>query len=184
MDFVKNPLIKIIAMVIILYFALFKDDHNHKSLGARFSKETLRKDIHQIQEKTQFISKTIRDANAMKSRGKHEKSTQNVECGNNVAITYQVFSKDDPENILIDIKKVPILVGTNANPLIEKNIIGMSNDELKDIEVPNNFELGQNETSNQIGNLALNYSDLIIRFRILSIHKVNLDNKNIKLNCS
>jgi hypothetical protein len=47
----KNPIIKIICLALVLYFALFKNKDNPNSLGNRFSVDKIKQGVKQIDQK-------------------------------------------------------------------------------------------------------------------------------------
>ena len=62
-----NPLVKIIAIVVILYFALFSNEHDNRSLRNRFSSENIKKSFETIAKRKEFISENLEKAKKLEA---------------------------------------------------------------------------------------------------------------------
>jgi hypothetical protein len=137
-NLLKNPLIRICATILIVYLALFSNKENPNSLGNRFSKERLQKNFTEMKEKGQFIKKNIDTAKRIE---KEKKTTQNsegiksdlsVKCGDKVITNYAIYTNNIKLN---QIDNLEFVIGSKQNWLIEKNLIGMKNNEVKNINM-------------------------------------------------
>lgn len=62
MKLLQNPLIKLIGIVAIIYFALFADKRNPASLGNRVSLERVKENLGEMEEKGKFIAGNVKAA--------------------------------------------------------------------------------------------------------------------------
>ncbi len=51
----NHPLVKVVGISAILYFALFANKENPESLGNRLSSEKIKKNVSEVKEKSHFI---------------------------------------------------------------------------------------------------------------------------------
>lgn len=63
---VKNPLFKIAGIALILYFALFSNKHDNRSLGRRYSSENIKESIGEAARKKKEIDEKINAARKLK----------------------------------------------------------------------------------------------------------------------
>lgn len=61
-DLLRNPLIKWAGIAIILYFALFANTKDPRTLGSRLSSENVKKGLSDVKEKTSFIATSVKEA--------------------------------------------------------------------------------------------------------------------------
>ena len=67
-NILRQPLVKLFAVILILYFGLFYDKTNPDSLGNRLAPERLRKDFNEVQEKTFFIVSNLKEAKELNAK--------------------------------------------------------------------------------------------------------------------
>lgn len=72
-DIISNPLIKIIAMFAILYFALFHNKYGANTMKERYSKDNIKKSVSDIVDKKRQIQKKLNDAKYKGEKPKGEK---------------------------------------------------------------------------------------------------------------
>ncbi len=146
-ELLRNPFLKIAGLGLILYFGLFHNKESPESLGNRLSKENVKKNFDQIQEKAKFISSNLKMAQKV-SKGTDVESNslpQDVEsnslpqespgkivnnsnpsgevlCGDLVLISYDLYQGNKN---LVSIAEENITIGNGSASLMEKNIIGM-----------------------------------------------------------
>ena len=65
-DLIKNPLFKIIGIIVILYLALFKDDSNPENLCNRLSGEKIKSNISEMTDKGYEIREKLQEAQKIK----------------------------------------------------------------------------------------------------------------------
>lgn len=185
-EILRNPLIKLIGIGLILYFALFANTENPKSLGNRLSSEEIKKDLNNAKDKSAFIIKNVRLANDLSKKAatnapkNGEVFTQDLEigngdvgifCGDEAKISYAIYAKDGRQLSFIDSAKV--LLGSKNNIFLEQNIIGMKNGGIRNINIPQGFQVSDPNISKI---LQLENSELKIQVTLISFAKVNSQN--------
>ncbi len=158
MKLLENPLIKIIGIVAVLYFALFHNKNNPQSLGNRFSSKQIKKNLNDIQEKGKFIASNVQAVNSYTEAQEVEKdgkvilpSTEavakdlslgsgekSVVCGEEVEVFISLNS--DKAKNLMNTPSAKFLIGSKERWLIEKNIIGMKKGGVREIKIPQGFQ--------------------------------------------
>lgn len=190
MNLFKNPLVKIIGIVAIMYFALFANKNNPQSLGNRLSSERIKKNLSEMQEKGKFIASNVqaaksyvkvREEEIKNNGGAVDSMPQIVEivkdidlgigkaqviCGSEVA-AFVSLNSDKARNI--DLKPdAKFVIGSKKNWLLEKNIIGMKKGGVREIKVPQGFKSGDAELSRV---MQENNSDLTYQIILKEITK-------------
>lgn len=196
----QNPLIKTIGIVLILYLALFKDKSNPSSLGNRLSVNNIKKNINEATDKGKFIVQKIDDVEKNKIKptpkkghysvkraniNKRKSSAQTyviiedsnigsgeeiLSCGDLATISYQIYINDNEKILSIDSTMLPI--GSNLLPILEKNIIGMKKEGIRQIIVPQNSKI---EDKNFAILVKAHKSDLKIGVVLHSFKKGNIN---------
>lgn len=59
---ISNPLVKIIAIVLILYFGLFSNNHDNRSLRNRFSADNIKESVDEIAQQKDAIVRNLEQA--------------------------------------------------------------------------------------------------------------------------
>ena len=178
LDLLRNPLIRSVGVAIILYFALFADKTNPESLGNRLAPETIKKNFAEAKEKGKFIitnvktaQEQLKDLDEKKAREAAQEKLKNsnaelqISCGDNVEISYGVFTKNGKQLEFIDSERLTI--GKKLNPFLEKNIIGLKQDETRNINIPQDFQTDDL----QLLQLLKNNSDLHYQVTLLHLQK-------------
>lgn len=202
MKLLENPLIKIIGIVVVLYFALFANKHNPQSLGNRLSAERIKKNLGDIEEKGKFIASNVRAAQSYSKA--HEGSVPNalnsqenisnqggalvtkdidvgigkkpVACGDEVEV-FVTLNAGKSKNL--DIKpEAKFVIGSKKDWLLEKNILGMEKGGVREISVPHDFKASDSELARF---LKENNSDLTYQIILKEILKESKSQTN--LNC-
>lgn len=181
LELLKNPIIKTIGIVTILYFALFSDKKNPESLGNRLSPEKIKQHVSDVTEKSKFIITNVQVAKeALKNQPSQQVSDESVaqisiedldagegeeslSCGSEAEIIYGIYTKDDKQ--LEFSKPEKIIIGGRKNYLIEKNIIGMKKSGIRVIKVPQKFQTGDKKLYEL---LKFNQTDLKYQVTLLS----------------
>lgn len=152
MNLLKNPLIKIIGICVVLYFALFANKNNPQSLGNRFSSERIVKDLGDLEEKGRFIATNVNAARALEKGQELPNSEvfvsikditagtgeEKLDCGSQAEI-FLTLSTQKGENLVLN-PALKLVIGKRENWLIEKNIIGMKKAGIREINVPKAFK--------------------------------------------
>jgi hypothetical protein len=111
-ELLRNPIIKTIGVILVLYFALFANKKNPDSLGNRLSANNIKKHFNKIQEKGRFIAANVKIARELEQERKggkiREKSkeqkitkksaTQNLQDENNSQIIITKLQNESSEN--------------------------------------------------------------------------------------
>jgi hypothetical protein len=181
LELLKNPIIKTIGIVAILYFALFADKKNPESLGNRLSPEKIKQDFSEITEKSKFIITNVQLAkDAMKEQQSQQISDvtlaeisiedldlgegeESLSCGSEAEIIYGIYTGDGRQ--LEFSKPEKIVIGSRKDYLIEKNIIGMKKSGIRAIKVPQKFQTGDKKLYEL---LKFNQTDLKYQVTLLS----------------
>jgi hypothetical protein len=180
----RNPIIKTIGIVFVLYFALFANKRNPESLGNRLSADNIKKNLNEVSQKSKFI---ITNVKAAKELAK-EKEMQNdalkndakttfedvengsgdllTACGDEVEISYSLYDQNDKQLEFVNSEKFTI--GSQKDSVIDKNLIGLKQDGVRNIKVPHNFVSNDKKLA---GLLKFNQSDLKYRVTLLGLKK-------------
>lgn len=155
-ELLKNPIIKTIGIVIVLYFALFANKKSPDSLGNRLSSENIKKNISQAQKQGKFIIRNLREAKKAANSKENRIITNNnvkitfedleegegetaAKCGDRVKISYGLYNEKDKKQIEFFESKEFIIGVKNKTPEIAEYIVGMKKNGIRSIKVPYNF---------------------------------------------
>jgi hypothetical protein len=136
--FFKNPLIKIIGVVAIIYFGMFYDNDHPDSLGNRLSIDNIKKNMNEVQQKVSDISQTIEIAKQNNQQISAERNFSElsfekvfvgsgnnfIECGDEVNIIYKFY---DDQNRILEMSENSQIIAFQSNEdliltLIAQNI--------------------------------------------------------------
>lgn len=154
MKLLENPLIRVVGIMVVLYFALFSNKQNPQSLGNRLSSEKIKKHLSEVEEKGKFIATNVKAARSFnvgseKPTDKIAEKTISVNdinvgiskksaiCGSEIKI-FVSLNSDKAKNLMVKSEE-KLLIGSRKNWLLEKNIIGMKKDGIREIKVPKGF---------------------------------------------
>jgi hypothetical protein len=187
LGFLRIPLVKFIGIAAILYFALFSNRHNPDSLRNRLSKERVSKNLEEAKEKSRFI---ISNLNTAKEIAKEKKYNPNisekisiedveigsgdldVSCGSEAEISYGIYSENGSQIKAVSSEK--LIIGSNLNEIIERNIYGMRKGGIRNIKIPSNFK-----TNNINLSELLKFYNSGIRFQVSLISLSTRQNAQI-----
>lgn len=175
-EILKNPIVKICAVFVILYFALFSNKENPNSLRNRLSKENLEKNLHDASNKSKFIISNVGAAKkAVKEKERKEQEMQNliIKCGDEVITDYSIFS--DGQNLYSE-KNKKFIIGSKIDPIVEKNIIGMKNGETKVINIMEDIKADQKL------NIPKPQNNINYHIKIVNIEKSSASTNNSNCN--
>lgn len=188
----KNPIVKTIGIIFILYFALFANKKNPESLGNRLSTENIKKNLNEVSQKSKFIITNVKTAKEFAKEKEMQNASEknnakitfeDVEngsgdlltaCGDEVEISYGFYDQNDKQLEFIDSEK--LIIGSKKNSAIEENLINMKQSGVRNIKVPHNFISNDKKLDNF---LKFNQSDLKYRVTLLNLKKDN----NSKIIC-
>ena len=66
-DLIRNPIFKIVGIGLILYFALFANKHDNRSLRKRYSADNIKKSIGRAVEQKKDIEQKLEKAKKIRS---------------------------------------------------------------------------------------------------------------------
>ena len=174
----RNPIIKILGIAFILYFALFHDKQEPESLGNRLAPERLKEEFGEAHQRGEFIISNVHLARQMaqdKRRAELLKSGEElkvsiddvdtgngadtVECGDEVEISYIVYDGRSKQLQVFNYKK--FVITNESKQIIDKNIIGMKKGGIRSINIPYGFK---SEDKQLIENMRFSSSD--IRYQV------------------
>ncbi|MBU6140281.1 MAG: hypothetical protein KGP29_01815 [Proteobacteria bacterium] len=178
LNFLSIPLVRIIGIFVILYFALFSEKQNPNSLGNRLSKEEVKKNINEARERTRFIISNVKTAQELEVKPKAiQQNTEakiiindleigkgdvKISCGSKVEISYGIYVEGNKQIKAVSSEK--LVIGNNLNEVIEKNILDMKIGGIRNIIIPRNFK-----TDNPKINELLKFYDSELRYQVVII---------------
>lgn len=155
-ELLKNPIIRTIGVIIIVYFGLFHNKKDPESLGNRLSSENIKKNLSEAGEKSRFIISNIRVAQEIaKNQQTTKKSPQEIfetstiedaaignsekiiSCGDIVKISYGIYNHDGKQ--LTPSKEKSLAINSEENYILEKSVTGMKAGGIRHIYLPKDF---------------------------------------------
>ena len=184
LDFLRIPLVKFIGIIAILYFGFFSNKENPESLSNRLSKERVEQNLQEAKERSRFIASNLKTAQEIAKEKKLNPDIQNkvsledieigkgegeVSCGSEVEISYSIFSENGTQ--IKNVSSEKLVIGSNLDEFLERNLYGMKQDGIRNIKVPREFM-----TNNIAINEMLRFYDSGIRYQVLMLNVVNNPN--------
>ncbi len=184
LEFLKIPLVKIIATIVILYFGLFYNKSDPASLGSRLSSQNIKRNLNEIQEQGKFIAVNITAAKELHKKKSEELNSAKINdiatqenapegdldnevsaCSDEVEIAYKLF---DSSNKLIESSEHQmVIIGRKKSWPLEKNIIGMKIGQSKTIEISDDLK----KSDKKLSSLATSSGSLKYQVQILNLRK-------------
>ena len=184
MELLRRPLVKIIGLMLVMYFGLFSNKQDPDSLGNRLSSQNIKENFSEIHEKSNFILFNIDRAKQMsgKELGTGEDPSQSfsvitaqdyasgsgdeqLKCGDLAEISYdvRVFGSNSS---LEFVTKENLIIGSNSNSLLEQKIIGMKTGGVRIINIPRDFKSGNKKIAFllKFNEAALQYTVSLLKF--------------------
>ncbi len=124
-DLLKNPLVKLVGIGAILYFALFSDEKNPQNLGNKLKKDNLKSGFEQVSEKKNEI------ISALIYHKPYVSPKDFISCGDEVGISDQI--QNQKGEITNQALLVSVKIGNNSELFYEKNAFGMKFGEEKNV---------------------------------------------------
>jgi hypothetical protein len=155
-NLIKNPLFKIIGIILIIYFALFDNKENPQSLANRLSVKQLQQNASEVKEKTHFILYNLQNAKEAQKIIVEDKEVgigESLRCLDEADLSYKIFVKNISKEIE-EIHEKKILIGGRKNLIIERNVVGMKAGGVRIINVPSAFQT----TDEKLSQLFKTYS--------------------------
>lgn len=186
-DLVRHPLVKTTGIVLILYFALFSNKENPNSLGNRLSKDRIKQNLGEVQEKSKFIVTNVKKAQQMAKDKELEQQEESqkispiiiedlnpgagvkvASCGDQVNIIYGLYSKNGKQLEFINPKK--LVIGSNELPTLERNIVGMKQYGIRNIITTTTFS-ASNTSDTRLAGFIKSYGTIRYQVTLLSFQK-------------
>jgi FKBP-type peptidyl-prolyl cis-trans isomerase len=180
-DFLKLPIVKLIAMIALIYYIFEKTKNDPSSISHQINKENIAKSIDVVKQNMQNISNVKEEMKNNSEEGvaniknsyevgveKEELTYQDVrqgvggaqvKCGSEVEIEYILMNKNNGD--IVNKSKMKFDIGSRFNKIIEKALIGMSAGAERIVDIPKNFKMGDNiydymiQTSNMTYKISL-----------------------------
>ena len=183
-NFLKLPIIKLIATVALLYYIFNETKTDPRSISYHLNEENIDKSIDSLKKSLNTISeaqKEIKVANNNEAIHSQESEVFNddqkivvnykdirhginenkVECGSQVSIEYTLINSNNGD--MINKSNMDFEVGDRFNELIEKGLIGMKMGGIRTIDIPKNFKIGDNIYDKMIQDSAMVYKVLLLK---------------------
>lgn len=184
----KYPLVRIIGVLVILYFGVYNNKDSQESIGNSWSVKNIKNTVSQAKEKGEFIvfnlkyAATMQNSELVQERKREESAkisiieAENinalkiedvkigegeaiVKCGDEAEVSYGIYDKNSNKEIEF-FESEKFVIGENKQILLEKKIIGMKRGGIRIVNIPMHFKTA-------IQNIALllkfNQTDLIYK---------------------
>lgn len=192
-ELLRNPIIRIIGVIFIIYFALFHRKDSPESLANRYSPEQIKKDINEVKTQGRFIIHNFQQVKEISKEKEAQKAVSAnpspfviedldegqgeivTTCGNEVEISYGIYAQNGHQIDFITSEK--IIIGSKQNSIIEENILGMKQGAIRSITIPYGFKAQDQKLAEY---LKFNASDITYQVTILAI--LTTPNTNISCN--
>ncbi len=177
-NFLKLPIVKLIAMIAMLYYIYDKTKEDPRTISYHLTKENLVKSVENVKsgvEKISSASKEIKDAQALIDEASEVKKFElfykniregfggsKVICGSEVSIEYELINSQNSE--IINKSNMKFDIGSKFNELIERTLMGMTAGGIRIVEIPSDFKTGDKVYDDIIQN-----SKMLYRVSLLSV---------------
>ena len=182
-DFLKLPIVKLIAMIALVFYIFEKTKNDPSSISHQINKENISKSIDVVKQNMQNISNVKEGIKNNAEEGianiensyevgveKTELSYQDirqgvggaqVKCGSEVEIEYILMNKNNGD--IVNKSKMKFDIGSRFNKIIEKALIGMSAGAERIVDIPKTFKTGDNIYDYMIQNSNMTYKILLMK---------------------
>ena len=183
-DFLKLPIVKLIAMIALIYYIFEKTKNDPSSISHQINKENIAKSIDVVKQNMQNISNVKEGIKNNSEEGianiensyevgveKAELSYQDirqglggalVKCGSEVEIEYTLMNKNNGD--IVNKSKMKFDIGSRFNKIIEKALIGMSAGAERIVDIPKNFKMGD-----KIYDYMIQTSDMTYKISVMKV---------------
>lgn len=183
-DFLKLPIVKLIAMIALIYYIFEKTKNDPSSISHQINKENIAKSIDVVKQNMQNISNVKEGVKNNSEEGianiensyevgveKAELSYQDirqglggalVKCGSEVEIEYTLMNKNNGD--IVNKSKMKFDIGSRFNAIIEKALIGMSAGAERIVDIPKNFKMGD-----KIYDYMIQTSDMTYKISLMKV---------------
>jgi FKBP-type peptidyl-prolyl cis-trans isomerase len=183
-NFLKLPIIKLIATVALLYYIFNETRTDPRSISYHLTEENIDKSLDSLKKSLNTISEAQQEIKAINNNetipAKESEALNNdpkiainykdirqgvgenqVECGSQVSIEYTLINSNNGD--MINKSNMDFEVGDRFNELIEKGLIGMKMGGIRTIDIPKNFKIGDNIYDKMIQDSAMVYKVLLLK---------------------
>ena len=183
-NFLKLPIIKLIATVALLYYIFNETKTDPRSISYHLTEENIDKSLDSVKKSLNTISEAQQEIRAMNNNDsiptKESEALYNdqkivlnykdirqgvgeneVVCGSQVSIEYTLINSNNGD--MINKSNMDFEVGSRFNELIEKGLIGMKMGGIRTIDIPKNFKIGDNVYDKMIQDSAMIYKVLLLK---------------------
>ena len=183
-NFLKLPIIKLIATVALLYYIFNETRTDPRSISYHLTEENIDKSLDSLKKSLNTISEAQQEIKAINNNetipAKESEALNNdpkiainykdirqgvgenqVECGSQVSIEYTLINSNNGD--MINKSNMDFEVGGRFNELIEKGLIGMKMGGIRTIDIPKNFKIGDNIYDKMIQDSAMVYKVLLLK---------------------
>jgi hypothetical protein len=177
-NFLKLPIVKIIAMVAMLYYIYDKTKEDPRAISYHLTKENISKSVENVKNSFETIStasQQLKDAQKLVNEASEAKKLNlfyrtiregnggtKVVCGSEVSIEYDLINIENDE--VINKSNMKFDIGTKFNELIEKALIGMTAGGIRSVEIPVDFKTGDSVYDEMIQK-----SGMVYKISLLSV---------------
>jgi hypothetical protein len=182
-DFLKLPIVKLIAMIALVFYIFEKTKNDPSSISHQINKENITKSIEIVKQNMQNIS-NIKEGeknlpkdgvgnienNIEVAEGKTELSYNDIrqgfgedkaKCGSEVEIEYVLTNKNNGD--IINKSRMNFEIGSGFNKIIERALIGMNLGAERIVDIPKSFKIGDNIYDDMIQNSNMAYKISLIK---------------------
>jgi len=180
-NILKLPIVKLIAMIALLYYIFDKTKNDPRSVASKINKENIsrsveiiKQNIHNASQVTQNLNQDQKDAYTNEENTNNEQKTEltyqdirkgladnEAVCGSEVEIEYTLMNKNN--NDIINKSNIKFDIGSKFNEIIEKSLIGMSPGGVRVVDIPKSFKTGDELYDNMIQNSNMAYKILLLK---------------------
>jgi len=187
-NFLKLPIVKIIAMAVMVYYIFDKTKEDPQAISYHLTKENFVKSVENVKdsvEKISTVTNQIKEDQGVIDEASQAKKLKlfyrtiregaggnKVVCGSEVSIEYDLMKIENGE--VINKSNMKFDIGTKFNELIEKALMGMTAGGIRVVEIPTDFKTGDNVYDEMIQK-----SGMVYRITLLSVS----DNAKNNLTC-
>ena len=161
MNLFKNKLFRLIGIITILYFGLFRED-NPEGLRNRLSPENIKSGIKEVRKKSSHVVQAMKQAKELEEKQKfidsyYQNKASNrfdikvqdmvigegkeVECGNWVSVDYRVFINNAALLKLNSFNDKQFIFGDkNGDKVVANEVKGMRKGGVRKVIIPANYQ--------------------------------------------
>ena len=185
-DFLKLPIVKLIAMIALILYIFEKTKNDPSSISHQINKENIAKSIDIVKQNMQNAS-NLKEGIKNNSENEIDNIGNNYEiapqelklsyqdirqgfggdqarCGLEVEIEYTLINKNNGD--IVNKSRIKFDIGSRFNKIIEKALIGMSAGGERIVDIPKDFKIGDNIYDSMIQN-----SNMAYKISLMSVGK-------------